>query len=330
MRILVGTKGGLYVVRWVHGERAAQVEESHFEGDDVRAIVPAGRLFYAAVSGHGVWRSEDQGRTWKQMTGSLDEHIIRSLAVSPRDPELLYAGTQPAALHVSRDGGVGWEEMTEFRVLGVREGWKDAGEGTGRVDTVAADPHDSRRLYAGVEIGGAYRSDDGGQTWTGCNEGLFDDVHFLMADPLDSSRVYAATGGGFHISRDRGRKWTGHRGEVGQAYCTCLDAEFERGARDSVLVLAVAAGPPATWEGSKGDAKARLMVSRDSGETWEAFKTSAMGEKGAFTALATDRTARQSGFVGTSTGRLYYGNAVLGRWTKILYGLPRVQVLQVL
>ena len=79
MRILVGTKGGLYVVRWVHGERAAQVKESHFEGDDVRAIVPAGRFFYAAVSGHGVWRSEDEGRTWKQMTGPLDGHIIRSL-----------------------------------------------------------------------------------------------------------------------------------------------------------------------------------------------------------------------------------------------------------
>jgi hypothetical protein len=34
--------------------------------------------------------------------------------------------------------------------------------------------------------------------------------------------------------------------------------------------------------------------------------------------------------VGTSTGRLYYGNAVLGRWTKIHYGLPPVQVLLVL
>lgn len=330
MRILVGTKGGLYVVRWVHGERAAQVEESHFEGDDVRSIVPAGRRFYAAVSGHGVWRSDDQGHTWKQMTGPLDGHTIRSLAVSPRESDLLYAGTRPAALHVSHDGGATWEEMTEFRVLGVREGWKDSGDGAARVDTIAADPHDSRRLYAGVEIGGAYRSDDGGRTWTGCNEGLFDDVHFLMADPLDSSRVYAATGGGFHISRDRGRKWEPHPGEPGQAYCTRLDGEFERGARDSVLVLATAAGPPATWEGSRGDAKARLLVSRDSGETWEAFKTSTMGEKGAFTALATDRTTRQSGFVGTSTGRLYYGNAVLGRWTKILYGLPRVQVLRVL
>jgi hypothetical protein len=220
--------------------------------------------------------------------------------------------------------------MTEFRVLGVREGWKDAGKGAARVDTVVADPHDGRRLYVGVEIGGAYRSDDGGATWTGVNEGLYDDIHFLMADPLDSSRVYAATGGGFHISRDRGRKWVPHPGELGQAYCTCLDSEFERGARDIVLLLAVAAGPPATWEGSRGDAKARLMVSRDSGKTWEAFKTGAMGEKGAFTALATDRTTRQSGFVGTSTGRLYYGNAVLGRWNKILYGLPRVQELQVL
>jgi len=330
MRILCGTQGGLYVIRWVHGERAAQVEESHFEGHDVRAIVPAGRLFYAAVSGHGVWRSEDKGSTWVQVTGPLDGHTIRSLAVSPRDPQLLYAGTQPAALHVSKDGASNWEEMKSFRILGVTEGWRDAGEGAARVDTIAADPHNSMRLYAGVEIGGAYRSDDGGRTWTGCNEGLFDDVHFLLADPLDSSRVYAATGGGFHISRDRGRKWTAHPGEPGQAYCTRLDVEFERGARDSWLVLAVTAGPPATWKGSKGDAKARLLVSRDSGETWSAFKTSSMGEKGAFTALATDKTARQSGFVGTSTGRLYYGNAVLGRWTKILYGLPRVQELRVL
>jgi len=330
MRILVGTKGGLYVVRWVHGERAAQVEGSHFKGDDVRAIVPADRLFYTAVSGRGVWRSEDQGRTWNQMTGPLDGHIIRSLAVSPRDRQLLYAGTRPAALHISRDGGASWEEMTELRVLGVREGWKDTGEGAARVDTIAPDPHDRRRLYVGVEIGGAYRSDDGGATWTGANEGLYDDIHFLLADPLDSSRVYAATGGGFHISRDRGRRWKPHPGEPGQAYCTCLVAEFERGARDSVLVLATAAGPPATWKGSKGDAKARLLVSRDSGETWTAFRTSAMGEKGAFTAVATDRTARQSGFVGTSTGRLYYGNAALGRWSKILYGLPRIQALQVL
>jgi photosystem II stability/assembly factor-like uncharacterized protein len=314
----------------VHGERAAQVEESHFEGDDVRAIVPAGPHFYAAVSGHGVWKSDDQGSTWTQKTGPLDGHIIRSLAVSPRDPDLLYAGTQPAALHVSSDGGTSWEELTEFRVLGVREGWKDAGEGAARVDTIEPDPHDSRRLYAGVEIGGAYRSDDGGRTWTGCNEGLFDDVHFLMADPLDSSRVYAATGGGFQLSRDRGRKWVSHKGELGQAYCTQLDHEVERGARDTALVLAISAGPPATWEGSKGDAKARLMISRDSGDTWEAFRTSAMGEKGAFTAVATDRSARQSGFVGTSTGRLYHGNAVLGRWTRIHYGLPRVQVLKIL
>lgn len=330
MRIMVGTKGGLYVLRWVHGERSAQVEESHFEGDDVRAIVPAGGLYYAAVSGHGVWRSDDRGHTWTQVTAPLDGHRIRSLAVSPRNANLLYAGTQPAALHVSRDGGSAWEELREFRVLGVREGWRDAGEGAARVDTVAADPHDSRRLYVGVEIGGAYRSDDGGSTWKGVNEGLYDDVHRLLVDPVDASRVYAATGGGFHISRDRGRKWAPHASDLGHAYCTHLESGVEQGARHSVLVLAVTGGPPATWEGSRGHAHARLLVSRDSGESWQQFKTSAMGERGAFTSLATDPTVRQSGFVGTSTGRLYYGNAVLGRWDKIHYGFDRVQAIRVL
>lgn len=330
MRILVGTQGGLYVVRWVHGERSAQVEESHFEGDDVRAIVPAGRDFYAAVTGHGIWRTEDEGHAWEQVSGPFEGHQLRSLAVSPRNPERLYAGTRPAELHASMDGGNTWKELVEFQVLGVREGWQDSGEGSARVDTIEADPHDTNRVYVGVQIGGAYRSDDGGATWTGANEGLYDDVSHIMADPIDSSRVYAATGGGLHISKDRGRKWTPHDSDLGKAYCTCLDGEAERGARDSVLVVSVAGGPPATWEGRKGDARARLLVSRDSGQTWAEFKTSSMGEKGAFTALATDRTARQSGFVGTSTGRLYYGNAVLGRWTKILYGLPRVQVLRVL
>ena len=101
MRILVGTQGGLYVVRWVHGERSAQVEESHFEGDDVRAIVPAGRGFVAAVTGHGIWRSEDEGHAWVQVSGPFEGHQLRSLAVSPRNPERLYAGTRPAELHAS-------------------------------------------------------------------------------------------------------------------------------------------------------------------------------------------------------------------------------------
>jgi photosystem II stability/assembly factor-like uncharacterized protein len=330
MRILVGTKGGLHVVRWVHGERAAKIEKKEFVGQDVTSIVPAGDGLYVAVAGAGVFRSDDDADSWHRVTANLDGHKVSTVTVSPRDPLLLYAGTEPPAIHISRDGGETWEELKEFRVLGVREGWRDYGTGAAHVQSIACDPHERRRVYAGVEIGGAYRSDNGGQTWKPINEGLFDDIHQLVVDPRDGSRLYAATGGGLFMSKDRGSHWKAHPEELAERYCIRLEAVVEQGTDRSAVVIVTAAGPPGTWEGSKGNAHPRLHLSRDAGERWEEFDTRGMSEKGAFTALAADPTARQAGFIGTSTGRLYYGSAGASRWSKILYGLPPVRVLRLL
>lgn len=329
MRILVGTKGGLHLVRWVHGERTAQIESKEFLGQEVRAIVPAGGKLYATVAGSGIFRSDDRGATWQRVVATVNGHQISTLSVSPRNPSLLYAGTEPPAVHVSPDGGATWEELKEFRVLGVHEGWRDCGTGAAHVQTIACDLHDSRRLYAGVEIGGAYRTDSGGLSWTPINEGLIDDIHEIVVDPRDGTRIYAATGGGFFLSRDRGAHWNAPA-ELADRYCIRLFAIAEQGEARSSILLATAAGPPGTWEGSRGNARSRLHISRDAGETWGEFDTAGMAESGAYTAVAADPSARQSGFVGTSTGRLYYGNVSLGRWSKILYGLPGVRALRVL
>jgi photosystem II stability/assembly factor-like uncharacterized protein len=330
MRILVGTRGGLHLVRWVHGERSAKVEYREFEGQDVTSIIPAAGSLYVVVPQDGVFRSDDRARTWQSVAERLNGHQIRALDVSPRSPSVIYAGTEPPTIHVSRDGGGSWAELTEFRVMGVREGWRDYGEGAAHVQTIACDPHDGRRLYAGVEIGGAYRSDNSGASWLPINEGIFDDIHQIVVDPRDGSRLYAATGGGFHISQNRGARWRAHGGELAERYCIQLQAQAEEGSARSELILATAAGPPGTWAGRRGNAHPQLHVSRDAGTTWTRFETRRMGEKGAFTAVAVDPTAPQAGFVGTSTGRLYYGNARLGRWSKILYGLPLVRALRIL
>lgn len=329
MRILAGTKGGLHVIRWVHGERAAQVEGKHFLGQEVRSIVPAGGKLYATVAGAGVFRSDDRGATWQRSVAALNGHQVSTLSVSPRNPAVLYAGTEPPAVHVSQDGGGSWEELKEFRVLGVHEGWRDYGSGAAHVQSIACDPHDARRLYAGVEIGGAYRSDSAGAGWVPINEGLFDDIHELVVDPRDGTSIYAATGGGLFLSRDRGAHWSAPAA-LADRYCIRLFAIAEPGEARSSVLVATAAGPPGTWEGRRRSAHSRLHVSRDAGETWGEFDTAGMAESGAFTAVAADPSARQSGFVGTSTGRLYYGNAALGRWSKILYGLPGVRALRVL
>ncbi len=61
-------------------------------------------IVYAGTRESGVWRSEDQGKTWKQH--GLQDRQIKSLAVNPHDPEIIYAGTKPALMFLSSGGGI--------------------------------------------------------------------------------------------------------------------------------------------------------------------------------------------------------------------------------
>ncbi len=312
MRILVGTDDGLMVVRWIEGERTGRIIERHFEGRQVYRLAATDREAWAVVPEEGLFRSRD-GSRWERVTERPGNGRIRSLTVSPHDPKVLYLGTEPAALFVSRNGGAEWEELPAFRALGDRETWQDYGDRSAHVEAIACDPNDPRRIYVGVEIGGAYRTDDGGASWVGINEGIFDDIHALAVDPWDPSRLYAATGGGVHISRDRGLHWRRHDSELGEMYCTSFDL-VSRGqevsdALQSSLVLATSDSTPSEWHRRRGDAKARLWLSRDAGTTWTQLHLSGVRDRGAFMAVAADPATEGAGLIGTSTGNLYFGRA---------------------
>jgi photosystem II stability/assembly factor-like uncharacterized protein len=59
----------------------------------------------------GVHQSGDGGMTWKTLNKGFASTNIRSIAQSPTDPELFYAGTNGSGLYRSRDGGETWEPM---------------------------------------------------------------------------------------------------------------------------------------------------------------------------------------------------------------------------
>jgi hypothetical protein len=332
MRILVGTDGGLNVVRWIEGERAGRVVEKQFEDRQVYGLVVGERELWAVVPAEGLFRSGDRGETWDRVVDRLGGRAVRSLAVSPRDAAILFAGTEPAGLFVSRDGGTTWRELEEFRALGVRESWRDYGDRAAHVEAITCDPQEVGRIYAGVEIGGAYRSDDGGASWQSINEGVFDDIHDLAVDPWDPSRVYAATGGGLHVSLDRGLHWRRHGSAPGELYCTEL-ALISRGtevasSHRSTLVLATADGSPSTWSGFRGNANPRIWLSRDAGESWEALPMSGVRDKGGITALDADPSREGAGFFGTSSGSLYHGRLAERRWVRLLFGLKPIRAVR--
>lgn len=89
-------------------------------------------------------------------------------------------------------------------------GWQNIGPGGGGwIKALAVDPHNPMIVYAGCDVGGVFKSVDGGETWQTANQGLENDfINGIAIDPNDSQVVYAATPGGVHKSSDGGKSWT--------------------------------------------------------------------------------------------------------------------------
>lgn len=331
MRILVGSDDGLCLLRWLEGEKSGTVVSRGFEGEIVSSFVRTGEAVLAAVPERGLFRSVDGGTTWEPLAKRLDGARVTTLAAAPSGSML--AGTEPAALHVSRDGGATWTELQSFRAMGETEAWSEYGGRAAHVEAIAFDRHEGSRVYVAVEIGGAYRSDDAGQTWVGINEGLFDDIHDVAVDPRDGSRVFAATGGGLYVSHDRGADWRPAGDELGDRYCTrflSVGSTPATGPGESLFLLGTASGPPSTWGKRAARSGARLWMSSDSGRTWQPWKQHGTRDASPATALAVNPRNASAVLVGTDQGLLLHGHVVEDRWNQILYGLGAVRTLIVL
>lgn len=110
-------------------------------------LVAGWGVLYSA-SGPSLMASRDGGLTW-QTRSTLSSGQVISLAVSPSDPFVLYAGT-PNGVAKSADGGVAW---TDLGPQGVP------------ILAVAVSPSDPNRVFILSTNGEIYRTDDGGDSW---------------------------------------------------------------------------------------------------------------------------------------------------------------------
>ena len=196
---------------------------------------------------HGMqslFRSWNRGDTWERISGDLTDNdpkrmgdipfqTIFALAESPKRMGLIYAGTDDGRVHMTKDGGQTWSELTQnlprrqwvSRIVASRfdEGtvyltqtgrqeddfgvyiWKSTDFGktwkslsgkvsTGPVNVIREDPADARILYAGTDIG-VYVTTNGGESWDVLGAGLPSTFVFDLAIHPRDNIVLAATHG---------------------------------------------------------------------------------------------------------------------------------------
>ncbi len=87
------------------------------------------------------------------------------LEPSLTDPDTVYAGVEDAALFRTTDGAKSWQELAGLRGHGTGPKWQP-GAGGMCLHTIILDPANPKRIFIAISAAGAFRTDDGGATWT--------------------------------------------------------------------------------------------------------------------------------------------------------------------
>jgi photosystem II stability/assembly factor-like uncharacterized protein len=184
-----------------------------------------------------------------------------SLAVGPDGA--VWAGTEPSALFVSRDGGESWEERTALQEIPSKPRWSfPPRPWTSHVRWIAPSPHDPELLLVGIELGGVMRTTDAGATFSDHRPGAQLDCHCLAWHPRAAGRAYETAGGGAAWSADGGESWEPADEGRDRHYCWALAVDPDDPDR---WWCSASVGPMAAHGGR--DAQARIYRRQDG--PWE-------------------------------------------------------------
>ncbi len=376
--VLVGTTKGAFLVdgdasrkKWtVRGPFCGGWPINHIIGDPGSGVIWAGGG--GEWFGAGVWRSEDDGTTWqlsKLTKGTMDEWADNdpdfAAMIAWTDAPLpfgsdfeqiwslgraggtLYAGTKPAKLLSSRDGGKTWTEVKGLSEHPSADSWNPGAAGL-VLHTIVSHPANTDKIWIGISAAGVFATEDGGRSWERRNRlsntvtcsdhdhpaaprdgDVGHCVHNMMRAPGASDLLYQQNHHGVWRSTDGGRSWdditSGLPSTFGFPICVHP--------RDPETIWTLPlngdmAGrfPP--------DAAAAVWRSTDGGQTWRDQRNGLPQEACYFTvlrqAMAPDHRDPAGIYFGTNSGSVFASFDEGENWGAIVQHLPTILSVEVM
>jgi photosystem II stability/assembly factor-like uncharacterized protein len=364
VRVLVGTRKGAFILTSDARRQEWQVSGPHFAGWEIYHIngsaVNPNRLYASQTSGwfgQLIQRSDDGGQTWTPVgntfayEGEVGTHQffdgtqhpwefkrVWQLTPSLTEPDEVYAGVEDAALFHSTDGGQTWRELP-----GLRDAkghlWQP-GAGGMCLHTILLDPANSRRIFVAISAAGAFRSDDGGQTWLPINRGLRSDfelpdptaevghcVHNLAMHPSRPGVLFMQKHWDVMRSDDGGEAWREVSGNLPSDFGFPIAVHAHE--PETIYVVPIKSDS----EHYPPEGRLRVYRSRTGGNEWEAL-THGLPQSNCYvnvlrSAMAVDQLDSCGIYFGTTGGQVYVSADSGDHWTPIVHDLPPVLSVEV-
>ncbi len=364
VRVLVGTRKGAFVLTSDGDRTQWAVTGPHFPGWEIYHIkaspVDANRICASQSSGwfgQIIQRSDDGGTTWTPVgneftyEGEAGTHMwydgtphpwefkrVWHLEPSLTERDVVYAGVEDAALFKSTDGGLTWKELSGLRRHGSGPQWQP-GAGGLCLHTIVLDPTNEQRIYIAISAAGAFRTDDGGETWIPINKGLRSAeipdedsevghcVHRIAMHPAHPDRLFMQKHWDVMRSDNAGDQWHEVSGNLPTDFGFPIVVHAHE--PETVYVVPITSDshhfPP--------EGKLRVYRSRTGGNEWEAL-TDGLPQEDCYVnvlrdAMAVDHMDSCGIYFGTSGGQVYVSSDSGDHWTAIVHDLPPVMSVEV-
>ncbi|TCD14951.1 WD40/YVTN/BNR-like repeat-containing protein [Oricola cellulosilytica] len=375
--VLVGTTKGAFLISGGADRNGWAVSGPFCDGWPINHIIgdpETGTLWAGGGSdwnGAGIWRSDDGGETWEvtRLTkGQVDEWAANDADLAAmigwtEEPlpftdqfsqiwslgyahGMLYAGTKPANLLASGDGGKSWERLEGLNNHPSADSWNPGAAGL-VLHSIVTDPSDAKKIWIGISSAGVFATEDGGENWERRNRlsnaktcGQHDHpaaprdgeighcVHNMMRAPGNGDLLYQQNHHGVWRSADGGRSWD----DITAGLPSTFGFPIRVHPRDPETIWTLPlngdmAGrfPP--------DAAAAVWRSRDGGQNWEAMREGLPQESCYFTvlrqAMGGDRRDPAGVYFGTNSGSVFASADEGDNWSEIARHLPTILAVEV-